>query len=149
MGLDMYLNAEIFISEYKDEDKKLIENLNKLFPYKGRIRPYSIKFEAAYWRKANMIHKWFVDNVQEGKDDCGYYEVSIKDLQDLLTICKNVQEDHTLAEKLLPPQSGFFFGGTDMDEWYWIDINGTIEKIENVLSLEELDNLYFEYHSSW
>ena len=26
--------------------------------------------EVGYWRKANAIHKWFVDNVQDGNDDC-------------------------------------------------------------------------------
>ena len=27
--------------------------------------------QIASWRKANAIHKWFVDNVQDGVDDCG------------------------------------------------------------------------------
>ena len=50
----------------------------------------SIWSEVGYWRKANQIHNWFVNNVQNGVDDCGRYEVTKDDLQKLLTICKKV-----------------------------------------------------------
>lgn len=46
--------------------------------------------EVAYWRKANQIHNWFVENVQNGIDDCGYYEVSKQELQGLLADCRDV-----------------------------------------------------------
>ena len=46
--------------------------------------------EVAYWRKANQIHNWFVENVQNGIDDCGYYEVSRQELQELLGDCRDV-----------------------------------------------------------
>ena len=46
--------------------------------------------EVAYWRKANQIHNWFVENVQDGIDDCGYYEVSKQELQGLLADCRDV-----------------------------------------------------------
>ena len=31
----------------------------------------NVDVTCAYWRKANQIHAWFVDNVQQGNDDCG------------------------------------------------------------------------------
>ena len=37
-----------------------------------------------YWRKANAVHNWFVDNVQDGNDGCKHYWVSKEDLQKLL-----------------------------------------------------------------
>lgn len=40
--------------------------------------------EVGYWRKANQIHRWFVENVQGGKDDCKSYEVSRAQLGELL-----------------------------------------------------------------
>jgi hypothetical protein len=46
--------------------------------------------EVAYWRKANHIHKWFVDNVQSGNDDCGKYYVSQDQLKDLVALCEQV-----------------------------------------------------------
>ena len=41
--------------------------------------------EVGYWRKANQIHKWFVDNVQDGVDDCGEYKVTKEQLIETVT----------------------------------------------------------------
>lgn len=46
--------------------------------------------QVAYWRKANQIHNWFVENIQDCIDDCGYYEVSRQELQGLLADCRDV-----------------------------------------------------------
>lgn len=51
----------------------------------------------ASWRKANQIHAWFVENVQNGVDDCGDYIVSEDILEELLSICKQVKEKAVLA----------------------------------------------------
>ena len=47
--------------------------------------------EIAYWRKANEIHNYFVEYVQHGVDDCRTYDVSKKQLDDLLYKCKEVE----------------------------------------------------------
>ena len=88
-----------------------------------------------------------MENVQQGEDDCGSYYVGREHLEELLGICKKVKEDNSLAEQLLPTQSGFFFGGTEYSEWYFQDIDNTIEIIEECLSDDSADT--FEYHSSW
>lgn len=113
-------------------------------------------FEVAYWRKANAIHKWFVDNVQEGKDDCGEYLVSRDALVALREACVQVLYDKNtydgtigLAEKLLPTQSGFFFGGTDYDDWYYDNAKFTIESINKILEDPDFDQLNVYYSSSW
>lgn len=105
--------------------------------------------EVGYWRKANQIHKWFVDNVQDGVDDCGTYKVTKAHLVELYNLCSQVLNDHSLAESLLPSQSGFFFGSTDYDEWYYNDLENTKRIIDNILEYKSdcLDNLY--YSSSW
>ncbi len=46
--------------------------------------------EVGYWRKANQIHRWFVSNVQGGKDDCGEYAVPRAKLMELKVICETV-----------------------------------------------------------
>jgi len=101
-----------------------------------------ISVEAAYWRKANQIHNWFIKNVQDGKDDCGEYEVSYEKLMELKNTCLLAIE--TKNHNLLPPLSGFFFGNTDTDDYYWDDIRETIEKLSNLKN----DGVYF-YQSSW
>jgi hypothetical protein len=151
MGLDMYLKANRYLSQFDDEENKISEKVKELLPtMPGRINV--LESEAIYWRKANAIHKWFVDNVQEGKDDCGSYYVSQDNLRELKDICERVLADNSLAEELLPSQSGFFFGGTDYDEWYFKDLKFTAEEIGKLLKIHENENhsaWSYEYHSSW
>lgn len=42
-------------------------------------------------------------------------------------------EDPTKAKELLPTQSGFFFGSTDYDKWYWRDLEYTMDKLEVIM----------------
>lgn len=52
---------------------------------------YSIMKQVGYWRKANEIHNWFVENVQDGEDDCDYHNECTREiLEDLLHTCKIV-----------------------------------------------------------
>lgn len=106
--------------------------------------------QVANWRKANAIHEWFVENIQDGEDDCRYHrEVTESDLEKLLETCKAVLKDIGKAEELLPTQSGFFFGSTDYDQWYFDDIKYTIEQIEQVLKETDFDIYAIYYCSSW
>ena len=151
MGLDMYLNKKTYVKQW---DHQSPEEKNEVVVTKGgkpveAIKASRVKYieeEIGYWRKANQIHKWFVDNVQEGKDDCGDYYVNKSDLETLLGVCKQVEANHSLAEVLLPSASGFFFGGTDYDEWYYNDIENTIKILESALADEQSD---YYYSSSW
>lgn len=113
-------------------------------------RVSTIEVDAGYWRKANHIHKWFVDNVQDGNDDCKRYYVSADDLNELLELCREVKvlyeaKEYDKVVELLPPCDGFFFGGTKVDEYYYDDILDTIEILEK-LSDDDCD---FYYQSSW
>lgn len=58
-------------------------------------------------------------------------------------------EDSSVAEELLPTTSGFFFGGTEYDEWYYKDVENTINIIENVLITTDFKHEVVMYHSSW
>jgi hypothetical protein len=94
MGLDMYLYRKTYIRNWSDdEDKKEFE---VTLSYKGKQmkleNPKEISEEVGYWRKANQVHNWFVQNVQEGEDDCKSYEVSREQLQTLLKLCKKVKK---------------------------------------------------------
>ena len=51
-----------------------------------------------------------------------------------------------VAESLLPTQGGFFFGGTDYDEYYMNDVDETIRICEEALLDEEAEHFYA---SSW
>jgi hypothetical protein len=182
MGLDMFLEKRTYV---KNWDWMKPEERHEVAVSRGG-RPTTIKPEritfitegVAYWRKANAIHRWFVENVQAGTDDCKEYGVSETQLKALLSACTDVLEaselvegvinngyryengqkipttedgklvkDATKAEELLPTQEGFFFGSTDYDQWYIVDIEYTKNILEKLLA-EEGDGSYY-YSSSW
>lgn len=145
MGLDMYLNAKRYLWYNEDDlSNKIVEN----FPGLGDKRIKEVTAEAAYWRKANAIHKWFVDNVQDGVDDCGNYEVSREQLQELIDLIEKVLADRGTAKDALPTASGFFFGNTDYDDWYYEDLTSTRDMLKDCLD-DKWKGWDFEYHSSW
>jgi len=143
MGLDMYLHAKRYLWDAdKDTKDKIAEALPEI---KAEVK--TIVVEAAYWRKANAIHGWFVDKVQEGVDDCGEYNVTLKQLQDLVALCKEVLSNKEKALELLPPTKGFFFGASEIDDWYMENLQLTVNQIEECLKWPAEWDFY--YHSSW
>lgn len=106
--------------------------------------------EVGYWRKANAIHKWFVDNVQDGLDDCGFHRpVTREDLETLKRLCKQVLDDHSKAEKLLQSMPGFFFGVYDYDDGYFLTIQKTYDLCSKLLEEFDFENYNIYYASSW
>jgi len=100
MGLDMYLTAKRYIYDYDDGGKALRDQLEDLKVNGMTVKELS--YEAGYWRKANHIHKWFVDNVQGGVDNCAEYLVSVADLEKLLALVNEVLAHTKKAKDLLP-----------------------------------------------
>jgi hypothetical protein len=109
MGLDMYLDKcdrkawgykDYDAEEAKEDNPKLYEEMRPFLKLRGSqyYQWESIFEEAGYWRKANAIHKWFVDNVQGGEDDCEYYEVTKEQLEELLEICEKVKNDSIIED---------------------------------------------------
>jgi hypothetical protein len=145
MGLDMYLNAKRYMWYNEDELKDVVGAAFPELPEGAKIK--TVTAEVGYWRKANAIHKWFVEKVQEGTDDCGNYYVSREHLEELRNQCQKVIDDPNLAEKTLPTQSGFFFGNTDYNEYYIQDLQETVDICNRALALPE--NWDLEYHSPW
>ena len=104
------------------------------------------------WRKFNALHGWFVENCQNGEDDCKEYHVDKSQLVNLLGVLKQVQEDFDAtggikAHELFPTQGGFFFGDTSYDEWYFENVKETVVLLEELIQ-EEGDGDFY-YQSSW
>ena len=147
MGLDMYLTAKRYIYDFGDNDMPLRDALKELKVNDMCVKELS--YEAGYWRKANQIHKWFVDNVQGGVDNCAEYLVSVADLEKLLALVNEVLTHTKKAKDLLPTSNGFFFGSGLYDEGYYDDLIHTKAIIENVLSMPDLSKYDIYYSSSW
>ena len=155
MGLDMYLSAKRYL--WSDEDKEVSKQVGEIIGVDGdpekRFNGSSlvvkeITLDAMYWRKANAIHGWFVEIVQDGDDDCKEYEVDREQLETLRDLCKDILE-HPDAERDedLEPTEGFFFGSYNKDEWYYKYLKDTVEGLDKVLALP--DEYSFTYQSSW
>jgi len=177
MGLDMYLTKK---TDVKNWSFKQPEELHAVSIKKGgkkhtHIKPKrvsNITEEVGYWRKANHIHQWFVQNVQGGKDECEEHQVTEEKMLQLKDACEKTFEylktvkngtgdnatydvDEKEMSELLPTSSGFFFGGTQYDGWYLQDTKDTIKIIDDALKGCSGDgntigwDIEFYYRSSW
>lgn len=171
MGLDMYLSIrkEEYVSKYtksknlKLELPKVIKELGPNLPEVDAVFR-TTDYRVGYWRKANEIHNWFLekcgprDDTGEVIDDCRDIHIDTESLEKLLEDCKQVLNDHSLAPTVLPTQSGFFFGSTEYDEYYFEDLQDTIKILEpviefmhNVEAKKATDGIYYSviYCASW
>jgi hypothetical protein len=173
MGLDMFLSRKVFL--WRDQRKSL-----QITGMKSKINPEKVEYiieEFGYWRKANAIHQWFVENVQGGNDDCKSYYVSKEDMQKLLDTVNKVLQASELIDgdvhngtlykkgKAMPviekgkiikdstvaaellPSTEGFFFGSTDYDQYYYDDLVQTKKI-----LEEaltFDEGEFEYQASW
>ena len=155
----MYLTAKKdFYPDFGDinEKEENLKTFSKLLSGSGitvneidsEFPTSSVSFKVGYWRKANAIHAWFVKHCQAGVDDCNSYSVSRENLIDLKDSCTAVLADNSKANSLLPPQAGFFFGSTEINDYYLDDLKLTIKIIDRCLR-ERLSNWNFSYNSSW
>ena len=141
MGLDMYLDKcdrrawgykDMDIDEMKLNNPSLYDELKPLIVMRGKYSPWESFFsELGYWRKANAIHKWFVENVQDDVDDCRYYEVSKEKLQELLDICIEIKTKCKMKK-------GKIQNGLTMQDGKWRPIFEDGEYIENSEVADEL-----------
>jgi len=183
MGLDMYLEGSFSTRAYiQPTDEQYVEMRKgkevqvkrssaledaldavglQAAPIEHQYNHLTYTFPIITWRKANAIHKFFVDNCQEGNDNCQRHYVSIGDLKMLLDRINTILEIKTpvaremKAEELLPTDvEGCFFGTKEYDDSYYKDLEDTKKVLDKLFEYEEnaeagknFDNFY--YQSSW
>lgn len=150
MGLDMHLMAskkmprEQAAVMMKADPKSFRKWFNE---WDENAAEVPLVADAAYWRKANAIHNWFVKNVQGGVDDCHDYPVTAEQLLELRNKCAAILEGANREEHDIVPVDGFFFGSTSDDQAYREDLEDTVRQIDEVLT--EWGGWDFKYYSSW
>ena len=172
----MYLTKKIYVGGNYEHNK--ITGTVELFkdgkPIQVDVSKLTyIEESAIYWRKANAVHSWFVENVQDGVDECAPHYVSFRELEKLKQACLDsiaIMQNSTMVNKQISvgwnsdgdimdtikvfdvdpadlpisPTSGFFFGSTELTEWFLEDLQFTADEISKLDPDAE-----YEYCSSW
>jgi hypothetical protein len=146
MGLDMYLTAKQYLWAHRPEEEHLRKDVAAVLGVKD-YDAKEVSFEVMYWRKANAIHQWFVDHIQDGSDDCKEYWMDSAKLDELVELCNLALLNRDV--NLLEPAAGFFFGSTEKDEYYWKEIERTRDELSKILTNPAAVNWEFYYQSSW
>jgi hypothetical protein len=160
MGLDMYLYVRKYVptrtwTDFENanpEFARLVEAVNAgQLTEEGSFTGASVDIPVMYWRKENHIHRWFVANCQDGVDECQISYVSRQQLVELRDMCQAIVDQPQMASSTLPTQSGFFFGGTEYDDWYMEGTRYTAARLTELLErVPEGDMEWsFCYQSSW
>lgn len=148
MGLDMTLKMQLWGGfDLSDRDKQNVLLAVGLTDFNVSL----VEVELGTWRNAIHIHRWFVNNVQGGVDDCEEYLVTHTKLKELLRDCKRVKEDNSLSMRLLPVKKRVLYGDSydESDELYYEEIDRTIKIIEKILSKINVKDRIILYESSW
>lgn len=162
MGLDMYIEARK--SNYKsysrwdaEEGKKDLtnypEDLSEMADYisKRNFKSTSLEeyYQIGYFRKFNALHKWIVHNLADDVDECQRIMLTREDMQKIREICIEILADSSKAPTLLPTGEGFFFGGTDYDEYYMHNVQEAFELFSKILDTVDLKEYDIIYQASW
>lgn len=148
MGLDMYLSKKSYVKNWDFQSEERRHKITIKLGGKARkdIKPKRISHiveEVMYWRKANHIHDWFVQNCQEGKDECQESYVSTKQLEELANLCEEVSK--TFDGGILPTSKGFFFGSSEYNDYYFDECKRTAKELRKLL----IEGGEYYYQSSW
>jgi hypothetical protein len=125
--------------EWVLEDILCEDNLQKIVDY--AIDCYASGNDM-YYRKVNFLYAFFAEALTD--EQC---VVTKHDVETIISHCKEVLADHSLAEKLLPTQAGFFFGSTDYNEWYFKDVEYVLEQFTKYLEGWDDDTIGWVYFS--
>lgn len=136
MGLDMYLTKRFYVQNW---DHTPLDKKHEVIVLQGeKVRKdiqqdqiSEIICQVMYWRKANAIHKWFVDTCQEGNDDCREAYVEQEQLEELQGICEKILDTCKLVK-------GKIINGMTFENGKEVPIMEDGEYIEDSSLAEEL-----------
>lgn len=98
--------------------------------------------ELAYFRKVNFLVNYFFGEDYTDGDNCRPLTIYKEQCEDLIERCKTVLEkrNEETSLELLPPIGGFFFGNTNIDDYYYKDVEEVKTQFEDFV-LPQFDGL--------
>lgn len=97
-----------------------------------------------YFRKVNCVYRYFQDRLT---DETAW--VTKADCEDIVKRCNEVLENPNLAMTLLPTQSGFFFGSTEYDKYYYDDLKNVRKQFKSFIKYFKTDDDFLYIRMSW
>lgn len=162
MGLDMYFTVRKssykafhgFEAEKGVEDKtEYPENLNTFKDYilnrSFRCTETKVDYLIGYFRKFNALHGYIVEHYGNGIDECQDIYLRKEDVEEMKSVLARILRDHTKAPDLMPSCSGFFFGSTEYDSYYYKDVQDAYDLFNMILDNINFDEYYLVYQASW
>lgn len=163
MGLDQYLYVRQYVSGYDfqkessspemaadyEKFQQIVKDLDSGYPVAEDSPHAYVELCTMYWRKANAIHGWIIRNCADGVDNCEPVTMSKDDIIKLQDLAAKAIEGDKEAQEELSPTEGFFFGSTDRDEWYYLDLKSTRDGLAQVLTVAAKRPVSFTYWASW
>lgn len=105
----------------------------------GEILKHYYGNYVGYFRKVNSVYAYFQHKLTDERA-----WITKEDCEDIVDRCNKVLKDHSLAESLFPTQSGFFFGSTDYDKWYFNDLKDVRKQFKGFIKyFKKPDDLMF------
>ena len=164
MGLDMYFYTRKTI--YKSFSKWDKPDRANEVNYPEDLKTFSdyiydrnfksvqteISYQIGYFRKFNALHSYIVKTFANGVDNCQdiiLYKEDVEQIKKVLDDVLNAHQQVEKAKELLPTQSGFFFGGTDYDEFYFEDVKDATDLMQNLLDNFDFEKYQLVYRASW
>ena len=164
MGLDMYFYARK--TTYKSFSKWGNPERANEVNYPEDLKPFSdynydrnfksvqteTSYQIGYFRKFNALHSYIVKTFADGVDNCQEILLCKEDVEQIKKVLDDVLNAHQQVEKakeILPTQSGFFFGGTDYDEFYFEDVKDAADLMQSFLDNFDFENYQLVYQASW
>lgn len=97
-----------------------------------------------YFRKVNCVYRYFEDKLTDEtawvtKDEC----------EDIVKRCSAVLENPDLASELMPTRSGFFFGSTEYDKYYFSDLKDVRKQFKSFIKYFKTDDDLVFINMSW
>lgn len=109
-------------------------------------------YQIGYFRKFNALHSYIVKTFADGVDNCQeilLYKEDVEKIKKVLDDVLNAHQQVEKAKEILPTQSGFFFGGTDYDEFYFEDVKDAADLMQSFLDNFDFENYQLVYQASW
>lgn len=133
MGLDIYFFAN-------EKDKTGIP------PYPWKTVMSGDDIPVGFFCKVNALFKWVEDHVG-AFENCEKVPITLAHLRALQRDLQALTPEN--CRLLFPTTEGFFFGSTDYDEGYWIDVEETKRWLETMIDTFDFDRKLLLFMAWW